>query len=564
LEYHECFDLWRTDPFFDEETHRELAALTDPAEIRDRFCCDLEFGTAGLRGVMAAGTNRMNRYTVRRATQALAEYLIASEGDAIYRRGVVIAHDSRLHSEEFARETALTLCANNIPAYCFDTLMPTPVLSFSVRHLGCLAGVMITASHNPKEYNGYKAFDRDGCQLLPKQADAVLAKMRLIPMTSVTLLDRREALSRGLLREVPLDTLDAFLEAATAQSHALDASAKSALHVVYSPLNGAGNVPVRRILERQGYDHVTVVPEQEKPDGLFPTVPVPNPQNASALSLAIRLAGTLDADLVLATDPDCDRLAIAVLHDGLYQIISGNQLGALLVCYLLTRRGDRLTPASTLVKSVVTGELGASVARANGMQVVEVLPGFKYIGDQIRRCETDPTREFVMGYEESCGYLIGTHARDKDAVGASLLVCEMAAFYKMHGKTLVDVLSDLHEQYGCCMSQLDSFSADSPDWKEKTNAVMALLRTRRVSPTADAVTVLDYSTGVAGLPKTDMLKLTFADGSWMAIRPSGTEPKIKIYYWVGQADRPTSEALIAAHRKTVLDFFAHQDGFVRE
>mgnify|MGYP004660083279 CR=1 FL=1 len=548
---------WREDPFFDAQTRAETAALTDEAEIEDRFGSEMTFGTAGLRGLMGAGTNRMNRYTVRRATKGLAGWLIASEGEATARRrGVVIAFDSRFHSADFAEETALTLCADGIPAYCFPVLTPTPVLSFAVRHLGCCAGVMITASHNPKEYNGYKVFDRDGCQLLERQADAVLARAAAVPLTSVVPMDRAAALSAKLLRSVDPSVLDAFLDAAAAQSHTLDSSAKRALRVVYSPLHGAGSIPVRRILERQGYQNVLIVPEQEKPDGAFPTVAVPNPEDREALTLGVRLAAVRDADLVIATDPDCDRVTISALHNGLYQNFTGNQLGALLANYIFTRRADRLTSASVLVKTIVSGELAPAVARAHGVRVVEVPTGFKYIGDQIRRCESDPELEFIMGYEESCGFLIGTHALDKDAVGTCLLICEMAAYYKSQGLTLIDVLSSLYEQYGYHMSVLDTYTITGHNWKEKVRTLMAVLRLHGRELAGGPVTVLDYATGIGGLPRCDVLKFCFEDGSWMAVRPSGTEPKIKIYHSTRQKDRAAAERSIAAHRKAVLSYLA--------
>ena len=548
------FQLWRDDPFFDVDTRHEVASLADANEIEDRFGTELSFGTAGLRGRMGAGSNRMNRYTVRRVTAGLAGWLLASAGESARKKGVAISFDSRLHSAEFAEETALTLCASGIPALCFPALMPTPVLSFAVRHLGCAAGVMITASHNPKEYNGYKVFDEDGCQLLPQQADAVLSYVNSVPITGAVAASRMDALSAGLLRTISPEVLNAFLEAAAAGAHPLDPAAKDALRVVYSPLHGTGNIPVRRLLDRQGYRSVFVVPEQEKPDGTFPTVRVPNPEDRAALDLGIRLAGASDADLVIATDPDCDRVAVSVLHGGLFQNLTGNQLGSLLVNYVLTRRADQLTSRCILVKSIVTGDLGASIAKAHGVSVVEVPPGFKYIGEEIRRCEHDPEREFIMGYEESCGYLIGTHALDKDAVSTSLLICEMAAYYKSQNLTLIDVLTGLYEQYGYYMSVLDTYELDGPDWEKKSQRLMAVLRLRSTQLAEGPVTVLDYAKGIDGLPKCDMLKLLFSNGSWMAIRPSGTEPKIKVYHSTHQKDRDEAERVIETHREAVLDY----------
>jgi len=539
------FHSWLSDPFFDEDTKAELVMLRDTDEIEDRFCKDLEFGTAGLRGVMQAGTNRMNRYTVRRATKGLAMWLNSTCDDLS--GGVVIAYDTRNNSADFALETALTLCGEGVLAYLFNTYAPTPLLSFAVRHLGCLAGVMITASHNPREYNGYKAFDKDGCQLLPDDAAAVLSFIKETPMTSAVPMDKDAALKSGLLRMVGGNVLDAFLAECKKQTHPISDEAKGALRVVYSPLNGAGLVPVCRILSEQGYKNVTVVGEQAEPNGDFPTLNVPNPEDPEALSMGIRLAGVKDADLVLATDPDCDRLAIAVLHDGFYQTISGNTLGALIVNYVLTRRADTLSSDSFIVKSVVTGELGASVAESFGVTVKEVLTGFKYIGDYIRG-----SREgFVMGYEESCGYLIGSHVLDKDAVVTSLIVCEMAAYYKQQGKTLLNVLDELYEQFGVHMFCVDAYNIPGLDWSVRVQHSMSALRERGGDIFEDTEHLLDYQNGIDGLPATDMLKYIFADGSWLCVRPSGTEPKLKIYHFSRYHTSSGACEIIAAHRKTI-------------
>ena len=539
------FNSWLSDPFFDEDTKAELSMLTDADEIENRFCKDLEFGTAGLRGIMQAGTNRMNRYTVRRATKGLAAWLKDTCSDVS--GGVVIAYDTRNNSADFALETALTLCSEGVPAYLFDTHAPTPLLSFAVPHLGCLAGVIITASHNPKEYNGYKAFDKDGCQLLPDDAAAVLSFIKETPITSAVPMEKTAAIESGLLKMVGSEVLDAFLTECKKQSRPVSQKAKASLKIVYSPLIGAGLVPVSRILSEQGYENVFVVSEQANPDGNFPTLKVPNPEDPDALSIGIRLAGEKDADLVIATDPDCDRLAVAVLHNGFYQTISGNVLGALIVNYVLTRRRDELKPDSTVIKSVVTGELGASVAKSFGVNVKEVLTGFKYVGDYIRGNKDN----FVMGYEESCGYLIGTHALDKDAVVASMIVCEMAAYYKQQGKTLLNVLDELYEQFGVHMFCVDAYNIPGLDWSIRVHHTMSELRERGCDIFEDADNLIDYQNGINDLPKTDMIKYIFLDGSWMCVRPSGTEPKLKIYHFSKCATNSGASDIIAAHREAV-------------
>lgn len=546
--YRETFEYWKNDPFFDDATRAELAALTDEREIEDRFYRDLEFGTGGLRGVMGAGTNRMNRYTVRRATTGFAQFLFDTYGDAAKTRGVAIAFDSRNHSREFAREAALTMAAAGIPAYLFTILSATPLLSFAVRHLGCAGGIVVTASHNPKEYNGYKAYDETGCQLGLEDAAAVIKRVEAVDITATRAMEEDAARAAGLYHEIGRDVLDAFEAAVETQAHELPAAARAALRIVYSPLHGTGNVPVREVLAHQGFTGIQVVSAQEQPDGNFSTVRSPNPEERDALRLAIEQAEREGADLVLGTDPDCDRVGIAVRGRDGFQLFSGNQTGALLVNYVLTRRAASLTPKSTLVKTIVTSEFGADIARKHGLQVVDTLTGFKFIGDRMNRYEKDGSHEFVMGYEESYGYLVGTHARDKDAVVASMLICEMAAYYLAQGKTLIDVLEELYQEYGMYLDALDSYTLKGKDGAERIHAISAELRRRGAALMEDVTELLDYTQGIGDLPKSDVLKYRFADGSWMAVRPSGTEPKIKVYYSVRRPTREEAEKTLAGRR----------------
>lgn len=550
--YLDLFEYWRNNPFFDEATRAELRALSDQREIEDRFYRNLEFGTGGLRGVMGAGTNRMNQYTVRRATTGFAQFLLDTYGEGAKTRGVAIAYDARNRSAEFAREAALTMAAAGIPAYLFTMLSATPLLSFAVRHLGCAGGIVITASHNPKEYNGYKAYDETGCQLGLQDAAAVIARVEAVNITSTRIMDEQAAREAGLLHDIGREVLDAFEAAVETQAHELPAQARAALKIVYSPLHGTGNVPVREVLAHQGFTGVHVVAAQEAPDGNFSTVRSPNPEERDALRLAIEQAEAEGADLVLGTDPDCDRVGIAVRGRDGFQLFSGNQTGALLVNYILTRRAASLNAKSTLVKTIVTSEFGADIARKHGLQIVDTLTGFKFIGDRMNRYEKDGSHEFVMGYEESYGYLVGTHARDKDAVVASMLICEMAAYYLAQGKTLIDVLEALYEEYGIYLDALDSYTLKGKDGAERIRAISAELRRRGTALMEDVTELLDYAQGIGDLPKSDVLKYRFQDGSWMAVRPSGTEPKIKVYYSVRRPTREEAEAALAA-RRTVMN-----------
>ena len=542
------FDLWRTNEFFDEATRNELNAGLDEKEIEDRFWRDLEFGTGGLRGVMGAGTNRMNKYIIRKATRGFANYLLDKYGKDVS-KGVAIGYDSRNNSDSFAREAALVMAAAGIPAYLYDELEPTPVLSFTVRQLGCVGGIVVTASHNPKEYNGYKVYDETGCQVLIDDANKIISYVNAIEdITAIPVADENEARANGLVKSIYPCVLDAFCEAVKSQSH--DIGEKSA-KIVYSPLHGTGNVPVRRVLSDLGYD-VTVVKEQEIKDGNFPTVISPNPENAEALAIGCKLCEEIGADIMLGTDPDCDRVGIAVNTGNGMKLFTGNQVGALLVDYVIKMNKDKINGKSTVIKTIVTSELGAQIAKLNGCRIIEVLTGFKFIGDKMKMFEKEGNGEYVIGYEESYGYLVGTHARDKDAVVASMLICEMASYYKNQGKTLVDVMNDIYEKYGYYLDKLDSFTLKGIDGIEKIQAIMKAMREAGSSLIDGIVTVYDYEKGVEDLPKSDVLKFVFADSSWIAIRPSGTEPKIKVYYSVrGENEADASKVLEA--RRTIIN-----------
>ena len=540
LGYRETYEDWLR--WADEDTKRELAAVTDEKEIEDRFYKDLAFGTAGLRGVMGAGTNRMNAYTVGRATKGLADYL-QERYPGETGRGVVIAYDSRLHSREFALEAAHVLCAAGIPVRIFRELEPIPVLSFAVKHYGALAGIVITASHNPKEYNGYKVYGPDGGQLVPRDADRLTACVNAVTDLS------RIAKTGGEERLAWLgeETVEAFLDAIFRQS--VYQGNPPPLRIVYTPLHGSGNKPVRAALARAGFTDVRVVKEQEVPDGTFPTVRSPNPEDSEALALGVREAEACGADIVIGTDPDSDRIGAAVRDGDRFVLISGNQMGALLVNFLLTMRKDRLTPASTIIKTIVTGELGADIARKHGVQVEETLTGFKYIGEKISKYADDPSHEFLMGYEESYGYLVGTHAQDKDAVVSAMLICEMAAWYRAQGMTLADGLRQLYAEYGYRLDRTISYTLAGKEGQEAIARIMERLRTEDVQRfLPDAVRVLDYAEGIGGLPKENVLKFLLADGSWMAVRPSGTEPKIKFYYSLAGRDEEEAAARFASYR----------------
>lgn len=510
--------------FADENTKAELESITDEKEIEDRFYKDLAFGTGGLRGVMGAGSNRMNRYTVGKATLGLARYLKSKNDGEI---SVAIAYDTRNNSQYFAKVAAGIFASQNIKVNIYKMVVPVPVLSFTTHYLNCTAGVMITASHNPKEYNGYKVYDGKGCQFCTEDAKNAIGFINdITDYSSIPFLEESE-----LINYIGENELNAFLAEVKKQSLYEE---KSDLKIVYTPLHGTGNIPVRKMLE--GMD-VTVVKEQELPDGNFSTVRSPNPEEKDALTIAIEKAKEIGADLVLGTDPDCDRVGIAVKDGDDYKLFTGNQTGALLVKFVLTMKKDTLNKKSTLVKTIVTSELGANIGRKFGLQIEETLTGFKYIGDKINKYEQTGEQEFVIGYEESYGYLVGTHARDKDAVVSSMLICQMASWYKNQGKTLVDGLNEIYDEYGYFLDYLDSFVLKGKDGAEKIQNLMTSFRNKGTALFDGIEKVIDFSTGIRDLPKENVLKYIWKDGSWMAVRPSGTEPKIKVYYSIVDASK---------------------------
>lgn len=562
MNYLKVFEQWRDNSFFDEDTRAELEKLnpsTDAKEIEDLFYRDLEFGTGGLRGIMGAGINRMNRYTVGKATAGLGNYLHAHYSAANCKtRGVAIAYDTRNSSAAFARTAADVLTAQGILVHLFSLPVPTPELSFTTKYLNCIAGIVVTASHNPKEYNGYKVYDEFGCQLVPWQAKEVIAYVGAI--TDYTTINFKG--NDKLLHKI--DTTDAFVAAVLKQAILPDAAAKASLKVVYTPLHGTGNIPVRKVLAADGFTDVMVVPEQEKPDGNFSTVKSPNPEERNALNLGLLLGERIGADIVIGTDPDSDRVGVGIrTKTGEYKLLTGNQIGALLMDFILSHKDLSSVNNPAVVKTVVTSELGAEIAKKHGLTVFSTLTGFKFIGEKITQfekasVENDTARDytFVFGYEESYGYLAGTHARDKDGAVSSLLICEMAANYKSRGMTLLDRLNEIYAEYGYYRDALDSFTLKGKEGLEKIGAMMKQLRAED-SPFAGTDRIIDYSTpeeaehGFGTLPASNVLKYILKDSSWIAVRPSGTEPKIKIYYSVKGANETIAEARLDNLRSTI-------------
>ena len=538
----EQYKLWCEKAIGDPDLVAELKEMSGNDElISDAFYQNLEFGTAGLRGVIGAGTNRMNIYTVGQASQGLAAYV-----NSVTPNGkIAIAYDSRIKSDVFARAAAAIFAANGIKVYIYKELMPTPMLSFAVRRLGCDAGVVVTASHNPAKYNGYKAYGPDGSQLGPEAADFVLSIMQSVDIFSgVKTTDYEKAVEDGLIEYIGEDIINEYLDNVEAQRVEPDADL-SDLRVVYTPLNGAGNKPVRAILKRLGINNVAVVPEQENPDGNFPTAPYPNPEIRQAFECALKVAESYNPDILLATDPDSDRVGIAVNEKGEYKLFSGNDVGALLLNYILERRTANGTlPKNPLaVKTIVSTELCQKIADDYGCTLVNVLTGFKFIGEQITLlAEKNEQDRYIFGFEESYGYLAGSYARDKDAVVASMLICEMTAFYKMQGKTLCDVLDGIYEKYGYYYTQQKSFTCEGQSGMEKIKGIMASLRENapREVDGSKVVKINDYGESVSidavsgektvlTLPKSNVLCYFLENGSSFIVRPSGTEPKIKIY-----------------------------------
>ena len=525
MNYMEHYERWLNEAVIDDETKAEIRGL-DKDEIEDRFYKTLEFGTGGLRGIMGAGTHRMNKYVIRQVTQGLAREIL-SYGEDFKKSGVVIAHDSRNNSAEFAMESAKVLSANGIKTYLFDSLRPTPELSFAVRHLGCARGIVVTASHNPKEYNGYKVYGEDGGQLPPASADKIIDYINEIDIfNDVKYTDMPDIITIGE------DVDRAYVDAVKAQSMGVNIS--DDFKVVYTPIHGSGNLLVRRVLDEIGVKNVFVVPEQEKPDGNFPTVISPNPENSEAFTIAIKYAKEQNADIIFGTDPDSDRIGVVVRNaEGEYVVLNGNQTGSLLCEYILRKSQEKgaLNGKRTIIKTIVTTEMVRAIADSFGVETMDVLTGFKFIGEKIKEFEAanEPDR-YVFGFEESYGCLKGTYARDKDAVVAAMLVCEMAADYKAQGMTLYDGLVKLYEKYGFYLEGLKTITLTGIAGTEKIKEIMDTMRKNAPSEICGfkVKEMRDYELGIDGLPKSNVLKFIFED-AWFAIRPSGTEPKIKLY-----------------------------------
>lgn len=550
----------------DPEIAAELIAVEGKDdEILDRFWQDLSFGTAGLRGVLGAGTNRMNIYTVRRATEGLCRYL----NDDFVSPSCVIGYDSRINSERFAKEAACVLAAGGVKVWLFSELIPTPVVAYAVRELKCSSGIIITASHNPSKYNGYKCYDERGYQMTDAAADKTLAYINKTDMFGdVGHADFDEAVKNGTIEYVPTEIIDRYFDAVKTRLVDPSVPEKAGLGVIFTPLNGTGNKPVRRILDMIGIKDVTVVKSQELPDGNFPTCPFPNPEIREAFNEALKTAETKKADLLLATDPDCDRVGIAVLHNGEYTLLTGNDVGCILIDYILSRKKEKgvLADRPVVIKSIVTSDMAAQIAESYGAEVVNVLTGFKYIGEYITLLEEKgEVNRFEIGFEESYGYLTGSHARDKDAVNASMMICEAASYCKLHGKTLIDALNELHDRFGFWKNSLFNFYFEGADGMAKMTAIMDSLRkaypvslggekivgaddyklSRSVDFESDTETELS-------LPKSNVIALRFANGDKVVVRPAGTEPKIKVYTMVRGKDESEAAAKTSAYEKELL------------
>ena len=543
------YRAWRSRPDLDPALAAELASIEgQEAAITDRFYRDLAFGTGGLRGVLGAGTNRMNIYTVRKATQGLADYLNATD----LPKRVAIAHDSRHNGDLFARETARVLASNGITACLYPRLEPTPALSWAVRYLGCGAGVCVTASHNPAKYNGYKVYGSDGCQITLEAAEKILAAIEAVDIfEGVRLADYDKAMADGLIQLIGEDCLDAFVDAVYAQRVG-DGEGIGRLNLVYTPLNGSGLECVRKLLGKLGVTHVTVVPEQEQPDGDFPTCPYPNPEIREAMQKGLELCDKVHPDLLLGTDPDCDRCGTAVPDGkGGYRLITGNEMGIILLDYICRTRLARGTMPKdpVAVTTIVSTDMATPVAKKYGVELRRTLTGFKFIGEQIGNLEAEGHAErFIFGFEESYGYLSGGHVRDKDAVNATLLVCEAAAWYAAQGKTLLDAIEGLYKEYGYYRNALSSFTFEGESGMHTMQALMAGLRKDPPKEIAGYAveTALDYDAEGTGLPKADVLEYRLAGGHKFMVRPSGTEPKIKVYMSAVADSEAAADAVNAA------------------
>lgn len=570
MDYKKIYEDWLANPYFDEATKAELLAIKDDEnEIKERFYMDLEFGTAGLRGIIGAGINRMNKYVVRKTTQGLANYIKKQGGE---NKGVAIAYDSRRMSPEFSEEAALCLAANGIKAYRFESLRPTPELSFAVRHLGCIAGINITASHNPPEYNGYKVYWEDGAQITPPHDSGIMDEVKAVTdYNSVQTMDKEAAVSSGLYVTIGQEVDDAYIAELKKQVKHMDSikAVGDQLKIVYTPLHGTGNIPARRILKEIGFNNVYVVPEQELPDGEFPTVSYPNPESDEAFVLGLEMAKKLDADLVLATDPDADRLGVRVKDkNGEYHCLTGNMSGCLLAEYTISQWKEQkgLPEDGALIKTIVTTNMADAIAKFYNIRLIECLTGFKYIGQQILGFENSGKGTYLFGFEESYGCLIGTHARDKDAIVATMALCEAAAYYKTQGKTLWDAMIDMYEKYGYYKDDVKAISLSGIEGLAKIQSIMETLRNDppkslagyEVLSTRDYKKdeIVDLSSGKVtptGLPSSNVLYYDMNDDAWLCVRPSGTEPKIKFYYGIKGTSLEDADKKSADLGKAVLD-----------
>ena len=568
MNYKEKYDTWINSDIINEEIKNELRSISDEKEIEDRFYQDLDFGTGGLRGIIGAGSNRMNIYTVAKATQGFANYLNNNFKDP----SVAIAYDSRNMSKEFARSAALTLCANNIKVYLYESLRPTPVLSFTVRELKCSGGIVITASHNPKIYNGYKVYDEFGGQVTDAKAKSIIDCVNAVDdFSKIKNIDENEAISNGLLKYIGEDVDKAYYEKVESLSIRTDLIKEKAstLNVIYTPIHGSGNVPVRTVLNQLGYSNVKVVKEQELPDGNFPTASYPNPENPDVFELALKMAKTENPDIIFGTDPDCDRIGVVVKNsEGEYKVLTGNQTGLLLTHYVLSslKETNKLPKNGVVIKTIVTTEGARAIAEDFDVEIMDVLTGFKYIGEKIREFEESGDKTYLFGFEESYGYLAGDFVRDKDAVIASMLVCEMALYYKEQGKSLYEALIELYEKYGYSKELLVSVELKGKEGQEKIAACIEGLRHNPINE-IDGVKVvknLDYKLSVENdtvnntkttidLPKSNVLKYILEDSSYFVVRPSGTEPKMKIYLAVKGNSLENSESEIARFKEKVME-----------
>lgn len=571
MEYKKKYEEWCNNPIIEEKDREELKTIKNEEEIKDRFYKELEFGTAGLRGIMGIGTNRMNKYTVTKATQGLANFIKKEKAE---QKGVAISYDSRNNSKEFSEQTALCLNANGIKTYIFERLRPVPELSFAVRELGCTAGIMITASHNPPKYNGYKVYWEDGAQIVSPKDKQIIEEVRKVEnYNEIKTINKQEAIQKGLYNTIGEEIDQKYMEALKKQviNPEIIKEQQEHIKIVYTPLHGTGNIPVKTILKQIGFENVTIVPEQEQPDGNFPTVSYPNPESEEAFELALKLAKQQNADIVLATDPDADRLGVYAKDSktGDYKAFTGNMSAMIIAEYIISQKQEKgiLPKNGTLIKSIVSTNMADAIAKQYNLELIEVLTGFKYIGEQIKNMEQTKQKKYVFGFEESYGCLVGTHARDKDAIVAVMLLAEAAAFYKKQGITLWDQMINLYEKYGYYKEGITSLTMEGADGAEKIKQIMEKLRTNKPTKFAQykIEQAKDYNTGICknmqtgnettiNLPKSNVLYYDLENNGWCCVRPSGTEPKIKFYMGIKAKTNQEAQQQLEELRKSILEF----------